>query len=36
VHLYDRIDPARVHEVLTRHRCDIADFLRLLLQVDAG
>jgi uncharacterized protein YutE (UPF0331/DUF86 family) len=36
VHLYDRIDPARVHEVLTRNRGDIAEFLRLLLQVDAG
>ncbi|HEX5053009.1 MAG TPA: DUF86 domain-containing protein [Planctomycetota bacterium] len=34
VHLYDRIDPARVYEVLTRHRDDLADCLRLLLTVD--
>lgn len=36
VHLYDRIDPVRVFEVLTRHRGDIADGLRLLLVIDAG
>jgi uncharacterized protein YutE (UPF0331/DUF86 family) len=36
VHLYDRIDPQRVFEVLTRHRADIEDCLRLLLAVDTS
>lgn len=36
VHLYDRIDPARVHEVLVRHRGDLADCLRLLLAIETG
>ena len=36
VHLYDRIDPARVFEVLTRNRGDITDGLRLLLMIDVG
>ncbi len=34
VHLYDRIDPARVYEVLTHHRSDIAECLRLLLAIE--
>ena len=36
VHLYDRIDPERVFEVLTRHRGDITDGLRLLLVIDVS
>ena len=36
VHLYDRIDPVRVFEVLIRQRPDLADCLRLLLAIDAG
>ena len=36
VHLYDRIDPVRVYEVLTRSRADLADSLYLLLDIEAG
>lgn len=31
VHLYDRIDPTKVYEILTQHRADFAECLRLLL-----
>lgn len=30
-HLYDRVDEARVYEILVRHRSDLADLLDLLL-----
>ena len=33
VHLYDRIDPQRVWEILTRHRQDLAALLELLLAI---
>ena len=31
VHLYDRIDERRVHEILTRHRMDLLELLDQLL-----
>ncbi len=31
VHLYDRLDPAIVYEILTNERADIEELLRLLL-----
>jgi len=31
VHLYDRVDEARVYEILVRRRSDLADLLDLLL-----
>jgi uncharacterized protein YutE (UPF0331/DUF86 family) len=34
VHLYDRIDPTRVYEILTQHPGDFADCLRLLLALE--
>lgn len=36
VHLYDRIDPLRVYEVLTQNRKNLIDCLRLLLVVETG
>jgi uncharacterized protein YutE (UPF0331/DUF86 family) len=33
VHLYDRLDPSIVYEILTQERGDIEDLLRLLLTV---
>jgi uncharacterized protein YutE (UPF0331/DUF86 family) len=33
VHLYDRADSRRVHEILTRHRHDLATLLDLLLAI---
>jgi uncharacterized protein YutE (UPF0331/DUF86 family) len=33
VHLYDRIDPQRVYEILTEHRQDLATLLDLLLAI---
>ena len=34
VHLYDRIDPSRVFDILTRRRSELADYLRLILAMD--
>jgi uncharacterized protein YutE (UPF0331/DUF86 family) len=33
VHLYDRVDPQRVYEILTLHRQDLAALLDLLLAI---
>jgi uncharacterized protein YutE (UPF0331/DUF86 family) len=33
VHLYDRVDPRRVYEILTRNRQDLAVLLDLLLAI---
>lgn len=33
VHLYDRVDPQRVYEILTAHRQDLATLLDLLLAI---
>jgi uncharacterized protein YutE (UPF0331/DUF86 family) len=33
VHLYDRVDPQRVYEILTVHRQDLATLLDLLLAI---
>lgn len=33
VHLYDRVDPQRVYEILTTHRQDLATLLDLLLGI---
>jgi hypothetical protein len=32
VQLYERIDPAKVLDILRHHREDLADFLKLLLE----
>lgn len=31
VHLYDRVDPQIVYDILTQHRGDLAELLRLIL-----
>ena len=33
VHLYDRVDPRRVHQILTQHRQELAILLDLLLAI---
>lgn len=33
VHLYDRVDTARVYEILVDHRGDLAELLDLLLAI---